>query len=473
MTFRLFGFPTHVQFGFWLIALFLGQSALEGPHKYLIVVWIAVVFVSILAHELGHAFAMRRHGMEPEITLHMMGGLTAAHGMARLSRPQRIFVSFAGPLAGFTLAALVWLLVSFVPALGALPSRDAGPAAVSLFYALESLWQVNLFWGIFNLIPVLPLDGGHILEDALGARRQKLSATISMAIGGAVVLWSLAQDPPQWWIGLIFGMAAFHSYQRYRAASETSPTPKAVPKAPSEAPLPPEIEAQLRQATEALADERYDEAGTLAELVLGEGPPKHGRIRATEIIAWAHLLEGRLTEAARAIRAIQRDGAPDAALVGSLLFNTGEHDQARQVLETARAAGDDRKEVVGPLIQILIGAGQIARAAAIALDIVETLSDEDVRQMGRIAHEHSAYVWSARLAEALFERTGSPDDAYDAVRGRALEGDLAAAFILLRRAVAAGFSDAARVWSDADLETLRHEGESELEELLPRPSAAD
>src|SRR5690606_1252702 len=103
---------------------------------------------------------------------------------------------------------------------------------------------------------------------------------------------------------------------------------------------------------------------------------------------------------------------------------------------------DDRKEIVGPLIQVLIKQGEVARAAAIALDIVETLSDDDVRQMAEIAAEHAAHGWAARLFEALFERRHRADDAYEAARHKSLDGDLAGALLLLERAVRAGFTDA-------------------------------
>ena len=55
MRFRVFGIPTHVQFWFWIIAVLLGSDVLGGPRPVLIVEWVAVVFVSIMIHELGHA----------------------------------------------------------------------------------------------------------------------------------------------------------------------------------------------------------------------------------------------------------------------------------------------------------------------------------------------------------------------------------------------------------------------------------
>lgn len=472
MRFRLFGIPTEIQLGFWFISVLLGYfgGRLESPHQYLIVEWVAVVLVSILIHELGHAFAMMRYGLRPEITLYSMGGLTStpASGMARLTRGQRMFISFAGPLAGFIFGGIVYAVIHAVPGLGERPVIGAGPGAWTLYSAVNDLMFVNIIWGLVNLVPVLPLDGGHILEDALGPRRMRLTVIISVCAGALVTLLALLSE--YLYAAILFGMFTFQSYQRFRMQAETTPKPPPKkPTAPDE-PVPAEVMAKLQEAKDALVEDRYDEAGTLAELVLSQSPPVKARIEALETIAWAHLLEGRADEAARAIKAIQRDGDPDVALVGSVLLAKDELDAARELLEGARATGDDRKEIVGPLIQILIRQGEVPRAAAIALDIIDSLSDDDARQMATIAFENEAWGWSARLSEALFERNGSPDDAYDAVRCRSLDGDFSGAVALLRRAVAAGFSDAARVWSDKALEQLRNDDvRTELETLLPRP----
>ena len=238
--------------------------------------------------------------------------------------------------------------------------------------------------------------------------------------------------------------------------------------------MDPAIVNQLREAEAALADDRYDEAGTMAELILREEPPKRIRAAALQILSWAHVLEDRPKEAARIIKAIERIGEPDPALVGTIMLAQARDDEARKVFERARSQGDDRKEVVGPLIQILVKQNRVARAAAIALDIVDTLSEDDTRQMASIAFDHEAYAWASRLSEAVFERGGEPDDAYEAARSRSLDGDPTGALILLRRAVAAGLSDRARVWSDKALEALRSsEIVTELEALIPRESPAD
>lgn len=468
MQFRLFGVPVEVRLGFWLMAAALGmlRGLLALEQKGTIVVWVAVVFVSIMVHELGHTLAIMRHGIRPAIVLHLMGGMTTWHGAARLRRIDRIIISFAGPLGGFLLAAVSYAINGAV---------DPAPGTY-LDYLFAFLLEVNILWSIFNLLPVMPLDGGNILDEAFGPDRERLSAIVSMSV--AVGLTVLAVALRYHLVTFILAMAAFHSYQRFQASSpgvsRRARREREAARRDDEQ-ISQEITAQLLTAKAAIEQEAYEKAGTIAEGLLSTGDlPPSARVEALHVLAWAHLLPGRTEEAVRIVQAIEQIGEADLALVGWVLHQRGDGSGAREVLELARAGGDNRKEVVGPLIQILISQGDVERAAAIALDIVDTLSDDDARQMAKIAFDAGVYVWAARLSETMFNRSGLADDAYDAARGRALEGDHSAALALLRRAVAAGFSDAARAWSDAALEQIRSSAEAvaELEAVLPRPTGA-
>jgi thioredoxin-like negative regulator of GroEL len=195
--------------------------------------------------------------------------------------------------------------------------------------------------------------------------------------------------------------------------------------------------------------------------------PPRARREALEILGWAALLEDKLDEASRKVAEAKKLGEVDLALVGAIHFAKRELGPARRVLEQARAAGDDRKEVIGPLVQILIEQGETARAAAIAYDISDSLSEEDARRMAKVAFDGRAFDWSARLYEVVFERKKEPEDAYEAARAHAQDGAYERAIELLRKAVEAGFSDPSRVWSDAALEALR--AKSGLEAVVPRP----
>src|SRR5262245_56303232 len=105
MRFRLFGIRVEVQLLFWVTGLLLGLPAASGPPRpgAALGLWMLAVFVSVLVHELGHAFAMRRHGINPEISLHGMGGVTTWGGAEPppLRRRDLVVIYLAGPLAGF------------------------------------------------------------------------------------------------------------------------------------------------------------------------------------------------------------------------------------------------------------------------------------------------------------------------------------------------------------------------------------
>ena len=460
MKFRLFGVDVEIQMFFWLTTALFAWPDLRAGRFDQAAVWVAVVFVSVLVHELGHALAVKRHKIEPEIALHGMGGTTSWRPGTQLGRVDHILISLAGPFAGFTLGGLVMAFQHFAPNL---VSRM--PPLAQHAMAL-SLW-VNIGWGIINLIPVLPFDGGHVLEHALGPKRGRLTAIISGTIGFLVAAYSATHG--MIWMALLFGMGAYQSYQRFSAEPATSgASPQRRESSPAGDDVPAELAALLQSARSALAEEQLARAISLAEAVLATTPlPPRAAVLALEIIAWARLLGDDPREAAKVVESAKSLGDVDAALLGATLHANGDLGAARKVLEGAFSKGDHRKEVAGPLIQILIQQGEVPRAAAVALDIVETLSQDDVRKMAEIALDNRAFDWAARLLEQSFARAPGAEDAYAAARAHALGGQHDRAVEWLRRAVEAGFSDRARAWSDAALEALRTG--PDLEAVLPRP----
>ena len=104
LKFRLFGIPMLVDWWFWMIAILLsgGASASDANDWARVLVIALVIFVSVMVHELGHAFTGRKFGAEPAIKLHGFGGSTFLPG-AHFTRGQSILVSAAGPAAGLFL----------------------------------------------------------------------------------------------------------------------------------------------------------------------------------------------------------------------------------------------------------------------------------------------------------------------------------------------------------------------------------
>ncbi len=201
IRFRLFSVPITITAFFWLGAILLGLGDVSGPGLVGLALWVPVVLVSILVHEMGHAFAVMWHGIGPAVTLHAMGGVTTYDEPVR-GRLNRAIVSLAGPGAGFVLGGLVYAVGQMTGPLPGLAGR----------VMWQLLW-VNLGWGLFNLVPVLPFDGGHVLEEILGPRRARTTALVSLIV--AVAATALCYYAGQTWGAILFAMSAVQSYQLY------------------------------------------------------------------------------------------------------------------------------------------------------------------------------------------------------------------------------------------------------------------
>lgn len=154
LRFYCFGVPVRVHPMFWAMGLFVVWQATDDPRlKFL---GVLCVFLSVLVHEMGHALVVRRYGFPSEIVLYGMGGYATSVG---LSTWRNIWMSFAGPLAGFILYGIVYGI--FLGLLEFNPEVLRNPAVL---FALDMLLWINLWWGIMNLLPVLPLDGGRIMQ---------------------------------------------------------------------------------------------------------------------------------------------------------------------------------------------------------------------------------------------------------------------------------------------------------------------
>ena len=174
LGFNLFGFPTRVDASFLLIVGLIGFDG-SGSH---LAIWVAVAVVSVLGHELGHALAARSMGATASITLAGLGGLTRSTRAQPLGRGESALLSAAGPLAGILLG---------LPVLYALRTLD-WPSWTNGGFALRSAAFTTLGWSVLNLLPMLPLDGGHLLELSLPgtpAARRRLAAQLSIGIAAA------------------------------------------------------------------------------------------------------------------------------------------------------------------------------------------------------------------------------------------------------------------------------------------------
>jgi len=206
LFFVLLGFAVRIHPTFWLTAFLLGmgRAALVAT----LVGWLLVVLVSILAHELGHAVVAARWGVVYRITLHGAGGETTWRPLARIGAWQHVAVSLAGPVAGFGLALAGWLLQGML--------SSSGPWLLAL--AANDLVRVNVAWGLFNLLPIAPLDGGQALRTWLGDRWGERGEWAAAGIGLVAALAGLvaALLAGQTWAALVLGIYGIHNGQAFR-----------------------------------------------------------------------------------------------------------------------------------------------------------------------------------------------------------------------------------------------------------------
>lgn len=220
--------------GYELVRSFDDLFAEAGPGMGpFLILWMLALFLSILIHELGHALAFRQQGIQSAIVLYHFGGLAVpiaslipGRSIGRLTAKQNLWISFAGPLAQLSAAAVVAFGLKAsgfkVAAMSAVPfvgerlmeffdgELIANPAlfALSYFFIYPSI-----LWALLNLLPVLPLDGGRIMQAivSLTGGDQSQAYWISVGTGGLLAAYALTHG--QTFMGIFFAMFAVQSFQ--------------------------------------------------------------------------------------------------------------------------------------------------------------------------------------------------------------------------------------------------------------------
>ena len=229
LVFRLGSIPVIIRPAFIFLVIFLAlMSNADGQHKapQLVMVWGVIAFVSVLVHELGHALVGRRFGLEPQIQLNGFGGLTTWANPKDVGNSRSILISLAGPFAGFALAGLLF---------GA-RKLGLGPQSEMLSYAIHQAILVNVVWGVYNLVPMLPLDGGNVMRSFLHiltkGEGEKPSRIVSVIVGGMLLVAAVAIG--QLWLGMLaafFTWANITAYRQVDALKANIPLAKALEEA--------------------------------------------------------------------------------------------------------------------------------------------------------------------------------------------------------------------------------------------------
>lgn len=216
--FRIAGIPVRIEPIFWLVTVFLAFNLSDAR---LIIIWVGVVLVSILVHELGHALALKAFGQRSSIVLHGFGGVTLSQ--RRLGKAQSILVSLAGPVAAMALIGLPAYL---------LRESDYGQDLWFSYGGGLGLWPViffavyvNIWWSVANLLPIRPLDGGNVMTELIGIDRARI---LSVAFGAAAGIWAyFYADPAFRYAAFFAGFLAFINFAEYRKSKMGAAAPSA------------------------------------------------------------------------------------------------------------------------------------------------------------------------------------------------------------------------------------------------------
>ena len=241
LHFRLFGVPVRVHPFFWIVTVVMGlNGGEEGTRPEELLIWVAVVFVSILVHELGHAFLQRRFGGRPWITLHGIGGLASCDDCDRSTRAQ-VLISLAGPAAGFLFAAIVVALLRLSGYAVGICKANEIPVGMmwTSMLGIKVYWEplasyaanilvhnilfVNIVWGLVNLLPVYPLDGGRVARELLTINHPRRGVVMSLQLSIATAILMGVGGFLAWkdfFVLFMFGYLAYTNYQTLQAYQE-------------------------------------------------------------------------------------------------------------------------------------------------------------------------------------------------------------------------------------------------------------
>ena len=183
LRFKLFGIPIYINLSFIVVGFVLGYSP-NIPLSF-VAMFIGIITVSILWHELGHAFAFKMLGHEPEIGIFGIMGMTCVPSDKPISDGEKAFVCAAGPLANLVLALAAYFL-----------------RPETLPFEPKPFWHyvliVNVFLSLYNMLPVYPFDGGQIMKSILQMVAptwgERLAHVISLLVAAAAIWYAMVNE---------------------------------------------------------------------------------------------------------------------------------------------------------------------------------------------------------------------------------------------------------------------------------------
>jgi Zn-dependent protease len=318
-VFTVAGIPVWVSpWYLLLLASFVLPNRGEG------VIFGLCITLSLLGHELGHAFVARHFNLRPQVLLHGLGGLTG-HERPKRGRDDALIVA-AGPAAGLLMWFLARLAMSYLPI--------ENPVVFSGLYTLAS---VNLVWSIFNLLPLWPMDGGQLMR--IGAstvlkplRGERVTHIVSITVVVLIAVGTQVQPFASFipfggpYTMIILAMMAFQNFQAMQASGGQAPVRR-------DNPFAREL---LAKADLAYQNGQDDEAARLCHQIKAESQvPPHVMARAWAMLGVTATRRGEYQEALSYLR--RAPDLPDVVEALAQCFYQLEMFESLEALVSTRA----------------------------------------------------------------------------------------------------------------------------------------
>jgi len=300
--------PFHVSPYFFLVAGLIGWLS-SGGNIALMMIWIAVVFVSVLFHEFGHAASALFFGQSVEIHLTGYGGVTYRSG-PKLSRWREFIIVVAGPVFGALLALSAFLIMPYI-------DEKAHPI---LFYTVQITAVANAFWTVINLLPTQPLDGGKLLtiplEAIFGFKGVQGSFLFSLFFSLIISFFFFSLS--QILAGAVFLILAFENFTSFRSSLSMT-----------EEDQNQELWEELRTAQEKVNHGDVDNAYKLFETVANKSGKGVIHVAAVEALASILRFKGKFDESYRMFQSVKESLSLEyLKILQEVAFKTGHFQEA-------------------------------------------------------------------------------------------------------------------------------------------------
>lgn len=237
--FQLFGVPVVIEpFSWVMLAILGGLFSVDDVASMKDVLFFVVAgMLCLLTHEFGHALVGRKlNGGLVAIEIAGLGGVTYHEHARRGSMMSWFLTVLAGPLASLLLGLVGGVLLGLqignvwggvelaftLPLPGDALSQETYEA---VYEALQSgvlpkvmlsfyfqLFLVCFWWSVFNLLPIMPLDGGRLLGMLL--RNELIVCYIGLGICGLLGVLSIVMG--MWFNVIIVGYLGWINWQILR-----------------------------------------------------------------------------------------------------------------------------------------------------------------------------------------------------------------------------------------------------------------